>query len=76
VVVSVHAAGMFGPSAITGRLADRVGPRPIATPGAMTVVVAGAGGALAPAGDTAAATVALVLLGVGWTAASPAAARS
>jgi MFS family permease len=65
-VVSVHVAGMFGPSPLTGRLADRAGPRAVAALGAALVVVAGAAGAVIPAGDTAAATAALVLLGVGW----------
>ncbi|TQM38853.1 MFS transporter [Pseudonocardia cypriaca] len=64
-VVSLHIAGMFAPSPLSGWLADRWGPAP---------TTALAGGVLAMAALLAAVTadvplvlgVALVLLGVGW----------
>jgi MFS family permease len=64
-VVSLHIAGMFAPSPLSGWLADRWGPAP---------TTALAGGVLALAALLAAVTadvplvlgVALVLLGVGW----------
>ena len=65
IVVSVHVAGMFLPSPLTGRLADRLGRLPVIR--ASAVVLLGAG-VLAGAGHEATVLVgiALVLLGVGW----------
>lgn len=66
-VVSLHVAGMFAPSPITGWLTDRVGPLPVAGAGAVILLVAG----LVSAGSGHAAgafALGLFLLGVGWNA--------
>jgi MFS family permease len=67
-VVSLHIAGMFAPSPVTGRLTDRLGALPVAAGGAALLVAAGA---LAAASGAGAAPFAagLLLLGVGWNAA-------
>jgi MFS family permease len=66
-VISLHIAGMFAPSPLTGWLTDRLGPLPVAATGTTLLIVAGA---LAAAAGHHAATfaLALVLLGVGWNA--------
>jgi MFS family permease len=64
-VQSLHIAGMFAPSPLSGRLTDRWGPAPatalagavLATAGLLAAVTVGAPAVLG---------VALVLLGVGW----------
>ncbi|HEX6419903.1 MAG TPA: MFS transporter [Acidimicrobiales bacterium] len=67
--VGLHVLGMFGPSPLTGRLADRVGGRAVAAGGAaLLVVAAAAGAAMAPVHGAHAAAF-LVLLGLGWNAA-------
>jgi MFS family permease len=64
-VISLHIAGMFGPSPLTGWLTDRVGPLPVAASAAVVLVVAGV--LSATAGDVAYAfALGLFLLGVGW----------
>jgi MFS family permease len=63
--ISLHVAGMFAPSPISGWLADRVGPSAVAAIGCGLALVAGVGGAAAdPRG--ASTVLALVVLGVGW----------
>ena len=66
-VVSVHVAGMFAPSPLTGWLTDRLGPLAVAGGGATLLVLAGvlsaASGAQAPTF-----ALGLGLLGVGWNA--------
>jgi MFS family permease len=66
-VVSLHVAGMFAPSPLTGRLTDRVGPLAV-TAGAAVLLVAA--GVLSAASGHAAMSFALglFLLGVGWNA--------
>jgi MFS family permease len=64
-VISLHIGGMFAPAPISGRLADRFGPRPVALGGAgvllaSALLAAAAGGGLAVLGP------ALLLLGLGW----------
>lgn len=64
-VVSVHIAGMFAPSPLSGRLTDRVGAVPVAAGAGVMLMVAcvlAAGGAESPV----LLAVALILLGVGW----------
>jgi MFS family permease len=66
-VVSLHVAGMFAPSPLTGWLTDRLGPLPVAGAGAALLAVAGilaatAGEGIVPLG------AGLALLGVGWNA--------
>ena len=67
-VVSVHVLGMFAPSPLTGWLADRAGGGVVAGVGAVLLVGAGFGGAIAGAHDGLAFTAVLVLLGIGWNA--------
>jgi MFS family permease len=66
-VVSLHVAGMFAPSPLSGWLTDRVGPVPVAAAGAGLLVVAGM--VAAASGHSAVPfAVGLTLLGVGWNA--------
>jgi MFS family permease len=67
-VVSVHVLGMFAPAPLTGWLADRAGGGVVAGVGAVLLVGAGFGGAIAGAHDGPAFTAVLVLLGIGWNA--------
>ena len=67
-VVSVHVLGMFAPSPLTGWLADRADGGVVAGVGAVLLVGAGFGGAIAGAHDGPAFTAVLVLLGIGWNA--------
>jgi MFS family permease len=66
-VISLHVAGMFAPSPVTGWLTDRLGPLAVASAGAALLIVAGI---LSAASGAEAATFAigLALLGVGWNA--------
>lgn len=64
VVVSLHIAGMFAPSPISGWLTDRIGA-PF-TAGLAGITLALACGLAAIAGTAAALATAMVLLGVGW----------
>jgi len=64
-VVSVHIAGMFAPSPVSGWLTDRVGAAPVATGAAAILIVACALAATGAASSVLLA-VALVLLGFGW----------
>lgn len=45
--ISLHVAGMFAPSPLSGWLVDRVGPRAVVGAGCVFMLVAGLGGALA-----------------------------
>jgi MFS family permease len=66
-VISLHIAGMFAPSPLTGWLTDRVGPLAVAAAG--TALLIAAGGLAAAAGhDAMTFALALALLGVGWNA--------
>jgi MFS family permease len=66
-VISLHVAGMFAPSPLTGWLTDRFGPLPVASAGAVLLVAAGV---LSAASGHALVGFALGLglLGVGWNA--------
>jgi MFS family permease len=66
-VISLHIAGMFAPSPVTGWLTDRLGPLAVAGGGAALLIVAGV---LSAASGAEASTFALGLglLGVGWNA--------
>ncbi len=68
VVVSVHVLGMFAPSPLSGWLADRAGGGAVAAVGAVILVGAGFGGAIAGAHEGLGFTAVLVLLGIGWNA--------
>lgn len=65
-VISLHVAGMFLPSPVSGALADRYGRLPVIAAGGVVLLLAG--GLAAPTSGHHAAPViaALVLLGVGW----------
>jgi MFS family permease len=65
-VISLHVAGMFLPSPLTGILVDRVGRIQVIAASGVVLVLAG-GLALPSSGhDTGLIIAALVLLGVGW----------
>ena len=65
-VISLHVAGMFLPSPVTGVLVDRVGRVPVIAASGVVLIAAG-GLALPSSGhDTALVTAALILLGIGW----------
>lgn len=65
-VISLHVAGMFLPSPLTGILVDRVGRLQVIAASGVVLIVA-AGLALPSSGhDTALVIAALVLLGLGW----------
>ncbi|MFC9516602.1 MFS transporter [Nocardiaceae bacterium NPDC056970] len=65
-VIAIHVAAMYLPSPLSGRLADRFGPRPVAGAAALTMLAAGVTAATAPGESAAALAVALALLGLGW----------
>ena len=65
-VIGLHVAAMFLPSPVTGRLADRYGPKPIAAAGGLSLLAAGLLAAAAPPHSVPLLAVALVLLGLGW----------
>lgn len=65
-VIAVHIAGMYLPSPVSGRLADRYGSRPVLAAGAVSLLAAGVIAAIAPARSIALLAVALGLLGLGW----------
>ena len=65
-VISLHVAGMFLPSPVTGALTDRIGRLPVIAASGVVLIAAG-GLALPSSGhDTALVIAALVLLGIGW----------
>jgi len=65
-VIGLHVAAMFLPSPLTGRLADRVGSRPVIALGGLTLLAAGVVGATAPEESVVVLAFALMLLGLGW----------
>ena len=65
-VISLHVAGMYLPSPLSGGLADRYGRLPVLVAGGATLIAAGVCSALAPGDHTPLVAIALVLLGVGW----------
>jgi MFS family permease len=66
IVISLHVAGMFAPSPISGWLADRVGPIAVAVIGFAFITVAGLTGVFVDLENGTAITALLVLLGLGW----------
>lgn len=65
-VISLHVAGMYLPSPISGWLADRYGRLPVIASGGLALLVAGVLAAVAPGDNTPLTGLALALLGVGW----------
>jgi MFS family permease len=57
---------MFLPSPISGRLADRVGRRPVLLAAVLTMLAAGLLAAAAPPGSIPLIALSLILLGLGW----------
>jgi len=66
-VISVHVLGMFAFSPLTGLAVDRWGGRRVALAGAAVQVAAGLLAATTPTGASTSLTVALFLLGLGWS---------
>jgi len=66
-VISIHVAAMYLPSPLSGYLADRAGRRATLALGAATLLAAGVLAALAPTDSMVLLTVALALLGIGWS---------
>lgn len=66
IVIGVHVAGMFVPSPVSGRIADRIGGVPIAALGILLLVVTGIAGALVNQDSVAWIIVVLAVLGIGW----------
>lgn len=64
-IISLHIAGMFAPSPLSGWLTDRVGPARAAVAAGVVLMLA-SGSAAVWADVTVGLTAALVLLGVGW----------
>ncbi|HLM09877.1 MAG TPA: MFS transporter [Thermoleophilaceae bacterium] len=64
--ISLHVAGMFAPSPLSGWLVDRVGPRAVVGAGCVFMLVAGLGGALADPQGVWWTPLVLVTLGIGW----------
>lgn len=69
ITISLHVAGMFGLSPVFGLLTDRIGGRAVVLGGQMMFVAALLLAALG-AQSNALVTLALVLLGLGWSAAN------
>ncbi|MGW5738435.1 MULTISPECIES: MFS transporter [Streptomyces] len=65
-VIALHVGAMFLPSPLSGMLADRTGPLPVAAASGAVLLGAGALAGLAPPGGVPLLACALVLLGVGW----------
>ena len=66
-VISVHVAAMYLPSPVSGWLVDRIGRRPVLAAAALTLAAAGVLAAAAPADSMVLLTIALALLGFGWS---------
>jgi len=65
-IVSIHIAGMFAPSVLTGWLADRFGAVPVALGSTLLLVVSGVSGAFVDLEGSVAVTVFLLLVGIAW----------
>jgi MFS family permease len=66
IVISMHVAGMFAPSPISGWLADRIGPLAVAAVGFVLLGSFGVGGVVVDEQSGIALSALLVLLGLGW----------
>lgn len=66
-VISVHIAAMYLPSPLSGWLADRAGRRKTLILGAGTLLAAGIVAATAPVESVFVLSIALALLGLGWS---------
>ncbi|HEX6255567.1 MAG TPA: MFS transporter [Euzebyales bacterium] len=66
-IMSAHIVGMYGLTPVAGLLADRVGSVAVIAVGLALTVVAGLLGAVVPAADVMLLSVALFILGLGWS---------
>ncbi|WP_223830364.1 MFS transporter [Nocardiopsis quinghaiensis] len=66
-VIAIHVAAMFLPSPLSGFLVDWVGRLPVAAASGMTLLFAGLVAALAPPHTVGLLSLALALLGLGWS---------
>lgn len=67
VVISLHIVGMYAFSPLVGIAVDRIGARTVAITGAGVQLCAGLLAATAPVGGSGTLTLALFLLGLGWS---------
>ena len=65
-VISLHVAGMYLPSPLSGWLADRLGRLHVLAGGGAALVLAGALAAVSPGDSVPLMAIALALLGIGW----------
>jgi MFS family permease len=65
-ILSIHIAGMFAPSVLTGWLADRFDAVPVALGGTLLLVVSGVFGAFVNLEGSVTVTVFLLLVGIAW----------
>lgn len=66
-VISLHVAAMFLPAPLSGWLVDKYGTRVVAVSAGLVLLAAGVLAAVAPPESTPLITVALILLGLGWS---------
>jgi MFS family permease len=66
-VIGVHVAAMFLPSPVSGWLVDRFGPAPVAAASGVVLLCAGALAASVSVDSIAGLSLALALLGLGWS---------
>ncbi|KAA0919937.1 MFS transporter [Dietzia sp. ANT_WB102] len=67
VVISLHIAAMFLPAPLSGLLVDKFGTRAVAVSAGVVLLFSGVLAAVAPPQSTLLVTVALILLGLGWS---------
>lgn len=66
-VISLHVAAMFLPAPLSGLLVDKFGSRAVAVSAGLVLLASGVLAAVAPPESTLLVTVALILLGLGWS---------
>ena len=66
-VISLHVAAMFLPAPLSGLLVDKFGTRAVAVSAGLVLLASGVLAAIAPPESSLLVTVALILLGVGWS---------
>ena len=65
--ISLHIAGMYALSPVTGWAVDRLGARAVAVTGSCILLVAAISAGISPDGSSLPLTAGLVLLGLGWS---------
>ncbi|MFL0578796.1 MFS transporter [Dietzia sp. 179-F 9C3 NHS] len=66
-VISLHVAAMFLPAPLSGWLVDKYGTRTVSISAGIVLLVSGVIAAVSPPENTLFITIALILLGVGWS---------